>query len=76
MTFAETQQYDVGLKPHPRFPQQQNYMHKPSLAAMFDLVKTYMMTRQGGLPILISKPKHSPPPIIFITRHRKLLWIC
>lgn len=24
MTFAETQKYDVGLKPHPRFPDQKN----------------------------------------------------
>src|ERR1700754_3858617 len=23
MTYAQTQQYDVGLRPHPRFPQQQ-----------------------------------------------------
>ena len=40
MSFAETQQYDVGLKPHPRFAQQQKIAaHKPSLAALFDSVQ-------------------------------------
>ena len=43
MTFAETQQYDVGLKPHARFPQQQKVAAtKPSLASLFDSVKAHM----------------------------------
>ena len=43
MSFAETQTYDVGLKPHPRFPQQKKIaVHKPSLAALFDSIKQYM----------------------------------
>ena len=51
MTFAETQQYDVGLKPHPRFPQQQKIaVHKPSLASMFDSVKAYMLKSKRPLP--------------------------
>src|SRR5205085_9174232 len=37
MSFAETQQYDVGLNTHPRFPQQQKIAaHKPSLAQLYD----------------------------------------
>ncbi len=61
MTFAETQQYDVGLKPHPRFPQQQKIaVHKPSLAAMFDSVKTYMMTRRRPFPYFNIETKTQP----------------
>lgn len=51
MTFAETQQYDVGMKLHPRFPQQQKMaVTKPRLADLFDSVKTYMMTRRKPFP--------------------------
>ncbi len=61
MSFAETQQYDVGLKPHPRFPQQQKMtVHKPSLAAMFDSVKTYMMTRKRPCPYFNIETKTQP----------------
>lgn len=61
MTFAETQQYDAGLKPHPRFPQQQKMaVHKPSLAAMFDSVKTYMMTRRRPFPYFNIETKTQP----------------
>jgi glycerophosphoryl diester phosphodiesterase len=61
MTFAETQQYDMGLKPHPRFPQQQKIaVHKPSLAAVFDSVKNYMMTRRRPLPYFNIETKTQP----------------
>lgn len=51
MDFAEAEKYDVGLKPHPRFPQQKKMSaHKPSLAAMFDSVKTYMQTHNRPFP--------------------------
>ena len=61
MTFAETQQYDVGLKPHPRFPQQQKMaVHKPSLAAMFDSVKNYMTTRRRPFPYFNIETKTQP----------------
>ncbi|MBC7650934.1 MAG: glycerophosphodiester phosphodiesterase [Deinococcales bacterium] len=37
MTFAETKRYDVGLKPHPRFLQQQKIAaHKPLLSEVID----------------------------------------
>jgi glycerophosphoryl diester phosphodiesterase len=49
MTFAETQRYDVGLKPHPRFPEQQKMkVSKPSLAAVIDSVEAY--TASKNLP--------------------------
>lgn len=61
MTFAETQQYDVGMKPHPRFPQQQKIaVHKPSLAALFDSVRNFMMTRRRPLPYFNIETKTQP----------------
>lgn len=43
LSFAETQRYDVGLKPHPRFPSQQKLKAaKPALAAMIDSVENYL----------------------------------
>jgi len=61
MSFGETQQYDVGLKPHPRFPQQQKIaVHKPSLAALFDAVKKDMMTRRRPFPFYNIETKTMP----------------
>lgn len=43
MSFEETQRYDVGLKPHPRFPNQQKMKAtKPSLASVIDSVENYV----------------------------------
>ena len=43
LSFEETQQYDVGLKPHPRFINQQKLAAtKPSLAALIDSVENYL----------------------------------
>ncbi len=40
MTYAETQRYDVGLKLHPRFPQQQKIAaHKPLLSDVIDTIE-------------------------------------
>ncbi len=61
MSFAETQQYDVGLKPHPRFPQQQKIaVHKPSLAALFDSVKAYMQKSKRPFPYFNIETKTMP----------------
>jgi glycerophosphoryl diester phosphodiesterase len=61
MTFAETQQYDVGLKPHPRFPQQQKIaVTKPRLADLFDSVRIYMMTRRKPFPLYNIETKTNP----------------
>jgi glycerophosphoryl diester phosphodiesterase len=61
MAFAETQLYDVGMKPHPRFPQQQKIaVTKPSLAGMFDSVRDYMMTRRRPLPFFNIETKTQP----------------
>jgi len=61
MTFAETQQYDVGLKLHTQFPQQQKLaVHKPSLAAIFDSVKAYMQQSKRPFPYFNIETKTSP----------------
>lgn len=47
MTYAETQTFDVGLKPHPRFPRQQKMkVTKPLLSEVIDAVNREMMTRK------------------------------
>lgn len=43
MTYEETKAFDVGLKPHPGFPQQQKMRAtKPLLADLIDSVETYI----------------------------------
>ena len=50
MTFPQTQQYDVGLKPHPRFPNQQRIKAtKPLLREVIDDAEAFV------------KLKHRPP---------------
>ncbi len=49
MTYAETQHFDVGLKPHPRFPQQVKIAAtKPALKDLIIAVETY--TKEKKLP--------------------------
>jgi glycerophosphoryl diester phosphodiesterase len=74
MDFAEAEKYDVGLKPHPRFPQKKMSAHKPSLAAMFDSVKTYMQTHNRPFPYFNIETKttaltdniYHPAPAAFV----------
>lgn len=45
MTYDEVKQYDVGIKPHPSFPQQQKlHVYKPLLSDVIDSVVHAMMT--------------------------------
>lgn len=61
MSFAETEQYDVGIKIHPRFPQQKKIaVKKPSLAAMFDAVKAYMQSHNRPFPYFNIETKSTP----------------
>ena len=49
MTYEQTQQFDVGSKPHPRFPNQQKLKaHKPKLSEVIDSAEAY--TKAKGLP--------------------------
>lgn len=46
MSYKETKQYDVGLKPHPLFPKQKKFpIHKPLLADLIDSVENYTKRR-------------------------------
>ena len=47
MTYEQTKTFDVGMKPHPRFPQQQKMkVTKPLLSEVIDSVNMAMMTRR------------------------------
>jgi glycerophosphoryl diester phosphodiesterase len=51
MTYDDVKTFDVGLKPHPRFPRQQKMKAvKPLLTDVLDSVQQYMMTRRRPMP--------------------------
>src|SRR6218665_799076 len=61
MTYEEVKKYDVGLKPHPRFPKQQKLAAvKPLLSDVFDSVKAYMKTAKGPFPQFNIETKTQP----------------
>ncbi|HET7896054.1 MAG TPA: glycerophosphodiester phosphodiesterase family protein, partial [Flavisolibacter sp.] len=50
MTYEQVKTFDVGQKPHPRFPQQQKMAAvKPLLRNLIDSIKTYCFEK--GLPL-------------------------
>lgn len=61
MNYDEVMKYDVGIKPHPRFPQQQKlHAYKPLLSEVIDSVKQTMMTRRRPFPLFNIETKTSP----------------
>jgi len=61
MTFFETQQFDVGTKPHPRFLQQQKIaVTKPLLADVIDSVENYCRIYKRPLPFYNIETKSQP----------------
>jgi len=61
MTYEQVKTFDVGLKPHPRFPQQQKIkVVKPLLADLIDSVRQYMMTSKRPLPYYNIEIKTNP----------------
>lgn len=61
MTYAQVQTYDVGLKPHPRFPQQEKMKAvKPRLADLFDTIALYMQTAKRPHPFFNIETKCLP----------------
>ncbi|MEI8074879.1 MAG: glycerophosphodiester phosphodiesterase family protein [Bacteroidota bacterium] len=51
LNYAEIQKFDVGLKPHPRFPQQERIAAiKPLLSAVFDSVQAYCLKKNTPIP--------------------------
>ena len=82
MTFAQTQTYDVGLKPHPRFVTQQKMaVHKPSLAQLFDSVSAYMAKTNRPFPFFNIETKttaftdniYHPAPAAFVDLLMKVI---
>jgi len=50
MPYEQTLQFDVGLKPHPRFPHQQKIkVNKPLLSEMIESVETYTQQNSKGV---------------------------
>lgn len=61
MTYEQVQQFDVGMKPHPRFPQQiKMAVTKPLLRALFDTVAVYVRERNRLLPFFNIETKSLP----------------
>lgn len=61
MTYEEVKTFDVGMKPHPRFPSQKKIKAvKPLLADVIDSVRTYMMTRKRPFPCYNIETKSNP----------------
>lgn len=61
MTYDEVKKYDVGLRPHPRFPNQKKIAAvKPLLSDVFDSVKAYMKTAQRPFPQFNIETKTQP----------------
>ena len=51
MTYEQVKTYDVGLKPHPRFPQQKKIAAvKPLLRDLFDSVSVYLQSHARPKP--------------------------
>ncbi|HMO34152.1 MAG TPA: glycerophosphodiester phosphodiesterase [Lacibacter sp.] len=61
MTYDEIRRYDVGSKPHPRFPRQQKMaVYKPLLSDLLDSVAAYMRTSRRPLPYFNIETKCLP----------------
>ena len=61
MTYEQTKTFDVGMKPHPRFPLQQKMkVTKPLLSDVIDSVNTAMMTRKRPFPYYNIETKTNP----------------
>ena len=61
MNYEETVKYDVGMKAHPRFPQQQKIKAiKPLLADLFDSVAESMKLRRRPFPFFNIETKCLP----------------
>ncbi len=87
MDYAETIKYDVGLRPHPRFPQQRKMAaHKPLLSDMIDSVEIYCRDHHKTLPCYNIETKsqaatdeqfHPKPPVfvellVSVIREKKI----
>ncbi len=61
MPYAEVKTFDIGIKPHPRFPEQKKMNAvKPLLADVFDSVRHFMETAERPYPFFNIETKSSP----------------
>lgn len=61
MSYEEVKNFDVGLRPHPRFPDQQKIaVVKPLLADMVDAVERYCSSNHKPLPFYNIETKSQP----------------
>jgi len=61
MTYAETQLFDVGMKPNPDFPQQQKLaVHKPLLSDVIDSADNLARKDKRALPFYNIETKSKP----------------
>jgi glycerophosphoryl diester phosphodiesterase len=61
MDYDQVKTFDVGMKPHPRFPQQQKIKAiKPLLGDLIDSVEHYVMSSNRSLPFYNIETKTMP----------------
>ena len=61
MSYDEVKKFDVGLKPHPRFPLQQKMkVAKPLLASLIDSVEAHVAKSKRQLPFYNIETKTKP----------------
>lgn len=61
MTYAETRQYDCGMRPHPDFPEQQKMpVRKPLLSAVIEAADAHAKETGRPLPIYNIETKCTP----------------
>jgi len=61
MTYEQVKTFDVGMKPHPRFPRQQKMKAvKPLLTDVIDSVREYMKMSKRPFPYYNIETKSSP----------------
>jgi glycerophosphoryl diester phosphodiesterase len=82
MTYDSVKKYDVGLKPHPRFPQQEKIKAvKPLLSDVFDAIRNAMITRRRPFPQFNIETKcmpdgddiYHPKPAAFVEMLMKVI---
>ena len=61
MTYDEVKKYDVGIKPHPRFPKQKKMnVVNPLLSDLLDSVQNYVAIHKRPLPYFNIETKATP----------------
>jgi glycerophosphoryl diester phosphodiesterase len=61
MSYEQVRQFDVGLKPNPRFPKQQKIAaHKPLLADVIDAAEAHAKATKRALPFYNIETKSQP----------------